>query len=88
MTLGELKLSLNRMSGDLDDCEVMFLTLNEKQENHYDLLSFTAYTNIPTCENPVIILGSHHVALKMLGQGKLRYPDGSRPETGGFQIND
>jgi hypothetical protein len=86
MTLGELKLSLNRMSGDLDDSEVMFVMLDHKNNNQYDLLAFTAYTTIPSREDPVVILGSHQAALKMLGQGKLKYPDGTRPDLGKFPL--
>ena len=87
MKLGELKRSLQRMSGDLDDCEVMFVMLNDKEKEQYDLLAFTAYTNIPEKETPVIILGSHQVALKFMADGNLQYPDGTKPGNQGFELN-
>jgi hypothetical protein len=79
MNLGELKASLSRMSPDLDDCEVVLLTMDKKKEK-YDTLAFTSYVIVKGHENPIFMMGSHDAAMKMFKDGKLKYSDGSVPD--------
>jgi len=80
MNLGELKASLSRMSPDLDECEVMLLTMSSKSKEQHDLLAFTSYVVIKDRENPIFMMGSHKAALKMFKDGRLKYSDGTIPD--------
>ena len=87
MKLGELKASLNRFGLDFDDCEVLFVVLDDDLKERYDLLSFTGYVNVKGIDDPLFVLGSQEVALKMKSEGKIKLSeDKSKPEDG-FNIN-
>lgn len=87
MTLGELKRALNRFSGDLDDSEVIFMFKESSNEVKYDLLTFVAYADLDNEQSPAIILGSMQAALQKMKEGKLSYPDGTRPSDTSFNLN-
>lgn len=87
MNLGELRKSLNRMSRDLDECEVMFLMLDNSDKECFDVIGFTSYITIQGHEDPIFLLGSHKAALKMIKEGRLKYNDGSKPDPDDFDIS-
>lgn len=86
MKLGELKKSLNRFSGDMDDCDVIFNVM-VNGEPDFDYMAFVAYANIPPDEM-CIVLGSHGVAIHKMKTGTLCYRDGSKPNDVGFDLSD
>lgn len=86
MKLGELKKSLNRFSGDMDESEVLFTFLNPDNSQSYDNLAFVAYAEVS--DQVCVVLGSTSVAIDRIKKGTLRYPDGSKPTDSGFSVND
>ena len=85
MTLGELKKSLNRFSGDLDDVEVIF-TFIENNKPNFDNLAFVAYSEIPDEKGTVVVLGTMAAAIDRMKKGHLKYADGRDPKKEGFDL--
>lgn len=87
MNLGELKASLNRFPGDFDNCEVIFGMLDKKDKEKFDTLAFTAYVNVKGYDDPIFLLGSHNLALKLMAEGRILGLDKEKPDQGGFNLN-
>jgi len=85
MTLGELKKSLSRFGGDMDDCEVLFMyKLGEKID--YDCLAFVAYIDEKTMGDVYIVLGSMNAALDQLKKGNLKNQSGISLTSEGYNV--
>jgi hypothetical protein len=87
MTLGELKKSLGRFPVDMDDTEVLFTFLGDKEKIEYDNLAFVAYAEVKD-DMTVVMLGSMKVALERMKKGTLHYADGTKPSDSGFDLSD
>jgi hypothetical protein len=79
MTLGELKKSLNRFSGDFDDAQVIMITQTVEGEDNFDNLAFVGYLPEETIGQMCVVLGSMEVAVDYIKQGRLHNPDGTKP---------
>lgn len=78
MTVKELKTSLSRLPGDLDDSEVFVNFMDEDGRQGYDYLAFTAYSELPFNEGTIVyMLGTEKAAISRLKSGTLRHPDGT-----------
>jgi hypothetical protein len=86
MKLGELKKSLSRFPEDMDDVEVLFTYLGDKDKQEYDNLAFVSYAEVG--EVTTVILGSMKAALDRMKKGTLHYADGSKPTDSGFDLSD
>jgi len=71
MKLKDLKRGLAKFGADDDESHVILVTLNDKGEKEYNLLSFIAM--IPTMN--AIILGDNNSLEKLEKNGNLQLPD-------------
>ena len=78
MTIKDLKKALTRFPQDMDDTEVLVSFVPEgSDKEEYDLLAFTAYSELP--EDTVLVLGTHQSVVLRHKQGKLKFADGTKP---------
>ncbi len=78
MTVKELKMSLSRLPGDLDDVEIFINYVVEDSQMDYDYLAFTSYTELPVDGGKIIyMLGTEKAAHMRIRAGTLHRTDGS-----------
>ena len=78
MTIKDLKMSLSRLPGDLDDVEVFVNFVDDNLQQGYDYLAFTAYSELPVEEGTVVyMLGTEKAAIVRMKNGTLHNRDGS-----------
>ena len=70
MNLGELKKSLSKFPADMDDCHVIFITLDESKKQNYNLLAAVGTFKDISKYNSVTLI-SDEVCEKMMAEGKI-----------------
>jgi hypothetical protein len=79
MTVKDLKMSLSRLPGDLDDVEIFVNYVTDSSQLDYDYLAFTSYTELPVDGGKIIyMLGTEKAAHMRIRSGTLTRPDGTK----------
>jgi hypothetical protein len=74
MKVKELKLSLQKVPGDMDDLEVIIIYADENNKRCFDLLAFTGY--IPNDGSESLILGTLSEIQRMVEAKECPEPPG------------